>query len=570
MNNIKKIKIHKLFGLYNAEIDLSKRCIIFIGENGSGKTTILKILDCISRKDDIELMKYNFDKIEIIFDTNEFYCVNYDDLFPKNYIVDGIKYQEKEDFKKKIYGKLYKLIEKKYSYDTYTLIKIDTELARLIEALERKKLFNRYIANTYHDIDYGYEINTILKNYNNEPKKFFQEAIKLSINEILLETGPEIKFLGNSIRNTIISRSYIELKDHWPFNLKFYYFDMTKKYNFKDKLKTESSRTEKDLNLFMKYEKERCKNVEFWFHQRIPADDFIKVNSSIMIDKLYKQRYSLLKKIYKEIKTIKNTSINNKDLLNKDNIDINGIINHYYYEEEFVNQINKKAIKYYSGLIGKHAKKSKLSQEEINKFYNDETIYNYENYIRPIMIKDSVFDLENLKIIQQQELEKTQELPKVYTELDECFKVFYEEVIEKILKYKTSKIKILQMLLDKYIVNKKCKIVPAGLIVTKTNIIQKNKKEFKIFESSQTIGISLLSSGEKKLILIFMTCLFSEDETVIIDEPELSLSVIWQEQLLPDILKYTKVKQIIIATHSPAIIKEKQLMKNLVLLPLED
>jgi len=33
--------IRKLFGLYNYTIDLSKRCSIIIGENGSGKTTIL-------------------------------------------------------------------------------------------------------------------------------------------------------------------------------------------------------------------------------------------------------------------------------------------------------------------------------------------------------------------------------------------------------------------------------------------------------------------------------------------------------------------------------------------------
>ena len=37
MESKKIIKINKLFGLYDNEIDLSSRCIIFIGENGVRK-----------------------------------------------------------------------------------------------------------------------------------------------------------------------------------------------------------------------------------------------------------------------------------------------------------------------------------------------------------------------------------------------------------------------------------------------------------------------------------------------------------------------------------------------------
>jgi predicted ATP-dependent endonuclease of OLD family len=43
------------------------------------------------------------------------------------------------------------------------------------------------------------------------------------------------------------------------------------------------------------------------------------------------------------------------------------------------------------------------------------------------------------------------------------------------------------------------------------------------------------------------------DFMLIIDEPELSLSIEWQEMILPDILKSGKCKSLIAATHSPFI-----------------
>lgn len=63
-----------------------------------------------------------------------------------------------------------------------------------------------------------------------------------------------------------------------------------------------------------------------------------------------------------------------------------------------------------------------------------------------------------------------------------------------------------------------------------------------------------LSSGEKQIISLFTHLVLSDkDYFIIIDEPELSLSVPWQEKLLNDILGLSKCRGLLAVTHSPFI-----------------
>ncbi len=64
-----------------------------------------------------------------------------------------------------------------------------------------------------------------------------------------------------------------------------------------------------------------------------------------------------------------------------------------------------------------------------------------------------------------------------------------------------------------------------------------------------------LSSGEKQIVSLFSKLYLSKDSKNIIlfDEPELSLSIIWQSKLLPDIIESNKCGFMIVITHSPFI-----------------
>lgn len=74
-------------------------------------------------------------------------------------------------------------------------------------------------------------------------------------------------------------------------------------------------------------------------------------------------------------------------------------------------------------------------------------------------------------------------------------------------------------------------------------------------ERGETIDLSALSSGEKQIVSIFSHLYLDEprDQVIVIDEPELSLSVPWQKRFLPDILASGRCSFLAAVTHSPFI-----------------
>jgi predicted ATP-dependent endonuclease of OLD family len=72
--------------------------------------------------------------------------------------------------------------------------------------------------------------------------------------------------------------------------------------------------------------------------------------------------------------------------------------------------------------------------------------------------------------------------------------------------------------------------------------------------AKRKIPLDALSSGEKQMISLFAQLyLYPKKKLVLIDEPELSLSLDWQRKILPDILSSLTCEQVIAITHSPFI-----------------
>jgi predicted ATP-binding protein involved in virulence len=85
--------------------------------------------------------------------------------------------------------------------------------------------------------------------------------------------------------------------------------------------------------------------------------------------------------------------------------------------------------------------------------------------------------------------------------------------------------------------------------------------KFSIVIDGRDIPLSGLSSGEKQIISLFSTLALSGNQQlyVIIDEPELSLSVLWQEMLIEDVKSIEACRNVLVVTHSPFIYGEKLL-----------
>ena len=91
-----------------------------------------------------------------------------------------------------------------------------------------------------------------------------------------------------------------------------------------------------------------------------------------------------------------------------------------------------------------------------------------------------------------------------------------------------------------------------------------NKENGLVFTTKNAISLPLenLSSGEQHELVLFYNLLFrvTPGSLILIDEPELSLHVVWQRQFLKDIQQVAELTNIdiILATHSPSIISDRR------------
>lgn len=70
------------------------------------------------------------------------------------------------------------------------------------------------------------------------------------------------------------------------------------------------------------------------------------------------------------------------------------------------------------------------------------------------------------------------------------------------------------------------------------------------------IGLQSLSSGEKHILRILFEVMSAGQSSLIIDEPELSLHIDWQRELINSIMELNPHLQLIVATHSPEMMAE--------------
>jgi predicted ATPase len=73
---------------------------------------------------------------------------------------------------------------------------------------------------------------------------------------------------------------------------------------------------------------------------------------------------------------------------------------------------------------------------------------------------------------------------------------------------------------------------------------------------NQNIGLEALSSGEKHLLRLFVETLLVGASSILVDEPEPSLHVDWQRQLIADFRLLNNEAQLVLATHSPEVMAE--------------
>lgn len=180
--------------------------------------------------------------------------------------------------------------------------------------------------------------------------------------------------------------------------------------------------------------------------------------------------------------------------------------------------------------------------------------------------EDDIFEEEFLKYISP--IRKAKEIIK-----EECVKYLtyknklYESMTNKIKENPVDSLEEIFLEFSQNDFNLRKKIIDFTDVINSFLIDSYKKTYFdgeiiKINTLNEKIELSMdyLSSGEKHLIILFTYLNFKikENSIILIDEPEKSLHIEWQQNFISQLRKVLNKKnvQLIVATHSPYILKD--------------
>ena len=88
--------------------------------------------------------------------------------------------------------------------------------------------------------------------------------------------------------------------------------------------------------------------------------------------------------------------------------------------------------------------------------------------------------------------------------------------------------------------------------------IIRTENEIRFTQIGEVLLPYQLSSGEKQMLIILLTVLVEDDQPYVLfmDEPEVSLHIEWQKRLIDLVVELNPNVQLIMTTHSPAVIMD--------------
>lgn len=445
---IKSFKGTGIRGYMDFDITFNDSVSFLIGINGSGKTTVLKLISGLITPSFIDLFQIEFKQIELIIEnptSNSFACIKC--MKGKDQIV--LSY-DKEKTTIPIIALNYRAdIPPEYVFDRLRNDMIRFEEDHVVKKIKELKT----------PLFLGLNRRTIEHVINPEIERFQVGRRRASNIDLLLESDYVDKAL-NDIQELFNNATLNNTQSQYQLHDRFRKMVFEESFSISDISSNIPS-------IDYRHELEQLENKEKTYNE---AMDLLGMDK---IEKTSKRFFENTKKI---LKTLVNTaSLENPNKVNPDyfNALLNWIIN-----SEQLNRIDR--------IIG----------------YANE----YSNSI--------------------------QKLKEPFIRFVDSVNIFFSEGKKQIRVEDSGEIKI---------------------------IIQDNKKK--------TNSIYELSSGEKQLVIILAHVAFYKKinqksaPIFIIDEPELSLHISWQEKFVDALLQANPDTQFIMATHAPSIIAKKERKK---------
>jgi energy-coupling factor transporter ATP-binding protein EcfA2 len=522
-------------------MEVKNRVLILVGPNGIGKSTILDIvynliqgkIDCVS--------KYQIDYIKIILTDQSCIILDKTDLLPSLEEIKKIA-NEKQN---RLFGEEFVDLDEEDAISVFAQM---SNYYSLLAKLNDKDLLREYLISCY----FGYEQSAQLY-------EIVLDAISLE-NPSLSVKGIT-KFIMNEFNKSVIEEKGVLLK-----SLLAYRLDISQEVIIDNRpvhRSTINSPTVKwvlenrNISEFGKY-MISDKLKELGGEEVVPLLKKILSNANDF-NVFHSHKQSLL------TSKIEDSSIEFENYFKTNILDINRIVSKEYFSNDYIINLNKKAVKILANNIGNE----EWSQNQyLIDFYSGEIKINILRYYSPVVMNGLFVDFDNF----EKEFNLINSSFNFKRGMD-CLKELYEVSIDEITDEKNinPKMKIFIKLIKDYFGEDLISVYPSGIEITKRTRVRKEKGILSMIENfDNNIRINCLSAGQKKILLLITFIVFGPQNTLLIDEPEASSSIIWQEKIMKNILEIDSNCAYIIATQSPYIISNEKLLDSLIFLPSEE
>ncbi len=515
-------KVTKLFGTYDVTIDISEDTVILLGENGMGKTTLLKMLRHIASGDFYALTRFPFDKITLRGEGKKV-DIKYTDLFP-----------ERQAFLR------FALKEGNVDAAVLEAIKLSGQEAPSGDVAEDD--WRNFLSATLtgiEEVEYCSRLADIYRNtgesgYMLMHEKQQTDKLKAKLDKLLFEGMFLLSPICRKNRGGVLSAKIADILGFSPTSSTGYgtslYVSLVKAIHFSAaggvKLDNSYNRYFQPQNVELSGDESTFKHLMGGYIGNCSFEQDVR---------RIKDLYSDLSSSTKKCRVTANAVFTGLD---SGSLPISAILSEHFYSEDDIVDINERAANYFLPLLGQNRVPHDQSDPHVQKLILDNSEF-IRDYIAPSLIEGSVFDA----LLKEERAMSGAEF--VSDNLIDAFAEFIKCEKEYILSLKPQIIKNFDKTLSKFFFGKKVCSTPAGL---------------RIYDSrGHRLDLSMLSSGERSLISMMTYAHFFEGCTLIIDEPELSLSIVWQSWLLPEIIEAGYVSRLIVATHSPYIAEDEML-----------
>ncbi len=423
----------------------------------------------------------------------------------------------------------------------------------MLKAIKLKKLFGRF----NYDIELKDEGITIITGPNGYGKStvltILDEFCNKSLGDVLQHTFESISFIADNDSITIT-----KLKEHFKINdTKFRYprdTDRVRRFGFPPYLRRidENGFIDVRTNEHIVIEDPRTLrdfypyNLEDDYWSAIIFDERVNLkNKSERRDEIEKASFIIktLKQDIGQVRFIKEQRLIEKRITSSEERR-----SYSSSKIEYVTVISENAGKLKKEIekaMGMHsALANQLDSSYITRLFETKEKMDKDSF--ETNLRDLQQKQEKLKHYGLAEIKNTSKL-RYMPEFAKDLFVYFCDAIEK---YKVFESLISKLDLYERIVNSKLSF--------KKMILSREDGISVVTDEKQNLELTSLSSGEQEILVLYYKLIFESDvNLLLIDEPEISLHVAWQKEILDDfkqIVALNKSVQVIISTHSPQII----------------